>query len=158
MAQPATDLTAASGLTALSGKPVAEVADATLKAGASLVRDWDELRPIVQQLIRRVRTHCEHTSIQGPEALKALSTCATVVQKVGAAATSVLRASEGMSKLALLLDAGRVRRAAPNQLTEKQLAAVVLEAAKKIVEKTGRCPICMPIAAGPKVETEGNDA
>jgi hypothetical protein len=151
MAQPAQDLTAASGLSALSGRPVVEVADATLAAGASLLREWQELEPIVRQLIRRVKEHCEHETIRGAEALKALSACATVVQKLGVAGTSVLRASEGMSKLALLLSAGTVRRVAPGEQSQKQLAGVVLEAAKRIVEQTGHCPFCTPIAAGPKV-------
>jgi hypothetical protein len=151
MAQPATDLTAASGLTALSGRPVVEVADATLKAGASLVRDWEALRPIVSSLIKKVQAEVDRDDFKAGEAAKLLSTCATVTQKLGAAGTSVLRASEGMSKLALLLDAGRVRRASPTQMTEKQLAAVVLETATKIVKRTGKCPICTPIAAGAKV-------
>jgi hypothetical protein len=151
VAQPAQDLTAASGLTALSGRPVVEVADATLKAGASLVRDWEELRPIVSSLIKKVRREVDADDFKPGEAAKLLSTCATVTQKVGAAATSVLRASEGMSKLALLLDAGRVTRTRPTQMTEKQLAAVVLETATKIVKRTGRCPICTPVAATAKV-------
>lgn len=152
MARAATDLTATTGLTSLSGKPVVEVADATLKAASSMLREWQELEPIVKQLIRRVREHCEHGKITGPESLKALGSCATVVQKLGAAGTSVLRASEGMAKLALLLDAGRVQRQRPHEMTEKQLAAVVLETAKKIVDRTGRCPLCTPIEAGAKVE------
>jgi hypothetical protein len=151
MAQPAQDLTAASGLTALSGRPVLEVADATLKAGASLVHDWEQLRPIVRALIKKVQAEVDADDFKPGEAAKLLSTCATVVQKVGAASTGVLRASEGMSKLALLLDAGRVKRTQPAQMTEKQLAAVVLETAAKIVKKTGRCPICTPIAVSAKV-------
>jgi hypothetical protein len=151
MAQPAQDLTAASGLTQLSGRPVVEVADATLKAGTSLVQTWTELEPITKQLIRRLREHCEHKQIQGPEALKALAMTATVVQKVGAAAANVLRASEGMSKLALLLDAGRLRRAHPRDQSQQQLAATFLELAGQIVKKTGRCPFCQPVEASAKV-------
>jgi hypothetical protein len=151
MAQPAQDLTAASGLTQLSGRPVVEVADATLKAGASLLTEWHELEPIVKQLIRRVREHCEHEKITGVEAMKALAQCASVVQKLGAAGTSVLRASEGMSKLALLLDAGRLRRAHPRDQSQQQLAATFLELAGQIVKKTGRCPFCQPVEASAKV-------
>lgn len=157
MARPATDLTAATGLTALSGTPVAQVAAATLAAGAALVAEWRELEPIVKQLIRRVRYTVEHEHIKDAEALHALAMTATVVAKVGAASTGILRASEGMSKLALLLDAGRVRRSHPGELTEKQLAAVVLETAKKIVDRTGRCPLCQPVEASAKV-TENAEA
>jgi hypothetical protein len=154
MAQPATDLTAASGLTQLSGRPVVEVADATLKAGKSLLAEWHELEPIVKQLIRRVREHCEHERIQGAEAMKALAQCATVVQKIGAASTGVLRASEGLSKLALLLDAGRTRRLSPQDQSQKQLAATFLELGAQIVKKTGRCPLCQPVEATAKVTDE----
>jgi predicted RecB family endonuclease len=154
MAQPAQDLTAASGLSQLSGRPVVEVADATLAAGKSLLAEWQQLEPIVKQLIRRVRDHCEHEKIQGAEALKALAQCASVVQKLGAAGTSVLRASEGMSKLALLLDAGRIRRAHPKDQSQKQLAATFLELGAQIVKKTGRCPLCQPVEASAKVTDE----
>lgn len=156
MAQPAQDLTAQTGLSALSGKPVVEVADATMAAARRLLGEWEELEPIVKQLIRRVKVHCEHDTIRGAEALKALSACATVTQKLAVAGTSVLRASEGMSKLALLLSAGRAQRAAPSQLTEKQLAALMIEAAKVHVEKTGKCPICTPIAAGATVTDDAD--
>ena len=150
MAQPAQDLTAASGLTALSGKPVQEVAAATLKAGKSLLAEWEQLEPIVKQLIRRVKEHCEHEKIRGPEALKALASCATVVQKLGAAGTSVLRASEGMSKLALLLDAGTVRRSRPSEMTEKQLLDTLIAFGKRLHKEGKPCLWC---GAKPAIET-----
>lgn len=142
MAQPAQDLTAASGLTALSGRPVLEVADATLKAGASLVHDWDQLRPIVRALIKKVQAEVDADDFKPGEAAKLLSTCATVVQKVGAASTGVLRASEGMSKLALLLDAGKVKRADPRVLTEKQLLATLLATLKAFQRPGKPCIQC----------------
>jgi hypothetical protein len=151
MAQPAQDLTAASGLTALSGRPVVEVADATLKAGQSLIAEWTEFRPMVRALTKKVAREIERDDFQPGEAARLLSAIATVTQKIGAAATSVLRASEGMSKLALLLDAGRTRRLDPKDQSQKQLAVTFLELGSQIVKKTGRCPLCQPVEATAKV-------
>ena len=146
--QPAAqDLTAATGITSLSGRPVQEVADATLKAGASLVATWTDLEPIVKKLTKKVHQEVDRDDFKPGDAAKLLSLCATVSQKVGAASTGVLRASEGMSKLALLLDAGRVQRVHPRELTQKQLIATVVETVKQLRNPKKPCPVCAALPA-----------
>ena len=149
---PAHDLTAATGITQLSGRPVQEVADATLKAGASLVQTWTDLEPIVKALTKKVHAEVEADDFKPGEAARLLSLCATVSQKVGAASTGVLRASEGMSKLALLLDAGRVQRVHPREMTQKQLLQTMV-ATLKAVQRPGKpCIQCghpIPIEVNP---------
>jgi len=139
----ATDLTQAQGNGALSGREVADVQQATLKAGRALLETWSDLEPIVKKLVKVVRTFVDDDDeIDGAGATKLLSQCATVVQRVGAAAVGVLRASEGMTKLALLLDVGSPKRKAPEAMTQKQLIGVVLEAVKQSWRAGTPCPTC----------------
>ena len=141
--RPATSLVDPDGLARLSGQPVLAVQQATLKAGQSLVRDWDALRPIVQKLTVLVRDYVEGDAALKPtDAAKLLSQCAGVIQKLSMASTGVLRASEGMAKLALLIDAGTVRRPDPAKQTEKQLAVAVVEATRRMVVPGKQCPTC----------------
>src|SRR5215813_14828160 len=97
----ATDLTAVRSVQQATGEYVAEIQAATLAAGASLVQTWRELEPIVKALIALVKADVESGDIEKPAHL--LSQCAVVVQKVGSAATGVLKASEGMAKLGIIL-------------------------------------------------------
>ena len=124
----------------LTGKPVVEIAQATLAAGASLVQAWRDLEPIVRSLTAKVKVMAEG-ELTGHEAAKLLGQAANVVQKVGAASQGMLRASDGMQRLALLLDEG-VQRVNPKAMSEKQLASLVLETAKQIAKDRGACPIC----------------
>ena len=135
----------------INGQSVVAVAESTLAAGASMVDAWHQLEPLVRTLTKRVGASLKSHKRTPAEDAKLLSLCATVIHRVGGAAQGVLRATEGQAKLAVLLQAGQAPRKAASQLTEKQLAGVVLEAAKRIVEKTGRCPVCMPIAVSAKV-------
>lgn len=139
---PATDLTAARGLAGLSGARIIDVGNATLDAGATLIKRWAELEPLVQTLTEKVKRHAEAEEVQGEDAARLLNLCASVSQKVGAAATNVLRASEGQARLALLLAGPKAEKPSPTKMSEKQLAAVVLEAAKQIAADTGSCPVC----------------
>jgi hypothetical protein len=84
------------------------------------------------------------------ESAALLGLCATVIQKVGSASTGMLKASEGLQKLSLLLSAGKGVRKSAGEMTEQQLASVVLETAKRIVQKTGKCPLCQPILVEPQ--------
>lgn len=136
---PVTDLTNGH-FPKLTGKPVVEIAQATLEAGASLVDAWRRLEPIVRTLTDKVQVMASG-ELTGPEAAKLLSMAANVVQKVGAASQGMLRASDGMHRLGTLLDGG-VTRVSPRQLTEKQLASLVLETARTIAKERGQCPIC----------------
>jgi len=134
-----TDLTAARSVMAANGERVSEIQAATLDAGARLIDTWRELEPIVKQLIALVRTEVESGHVEKPAQL--LGHCAVVVQKVGAAATGVLKASEGMAKLGLLLSVGSEKKA-PREMTQAQLSAVVLETAKRIWTSGQPCPVC----------------
>jgi len=151
--RPATSLVDPDGLSRLSGQPVLAVQEATLKAGQSLVATWTDLEPIVRRLTLVVRQFVEGDSrIGAPDAAKLLSQCAGVIQKLSMASTGVLRASEGMAKLALLLDAGTVRRPDPAKQTEKQLAVAVVEATRRMVIPGKQCPTChvlVPVEAPP---------
>lgn len=124
----------------LTGQPVVDIAKATLEAGSSLVDAWRRLEPIVRSLTAKVQVMADG-ELTGPEAAKLLGMAANVVQKVGAASQGMLRASDGMQRLALLLDGG-VQRVSPKALTEKQLASLVLETARQIAKDRGACPIC----------------
>lgn len=137
----ATDLTRVS-LPAVNGQPVVEIAEATLKSGARMAAAWDALEPVVRTLTVKVQAYCNQDEIQGKEAAQLLDRVASVIHKVGAASTGMLRSSEGLARLSVLLDAGRVRRTQPEAMTQKQLAATVIETVKRIAKDTGSCPIC----------------
>ena len=136
-----TDLTRVS-LPAINGQPVLTVAEATLKSGAAMVAAWDALEPIVRTLTVKVDAYTQRDEVQGKDAAKLLEQCATVLHKVGAAASNMLRASEGLSKLYVLVDAGRMQRAQPTAMTQKQLAATVIETCRTIKRESGACPVC----------------
>jgi hypothetical protein len=137
----ATDLTQSVGLSGLNGRPVVDVARATLDAGASLVQAWRDLEPIARKLTTKMSAYVEEDDFDGVEGVKLLSLCASVTQKMGQAATMMLRASEGQSRLALLMEGG-VKRTEPKQMTEKQLTGVVIGVARRLQKETGVCPIC----------------
>lgn len=135
------------------GRRVQEVSETTLTHAATLIETWAGLEPIVKQLIAQVRTSIEAGEIDAKEAPNLLAVCGRVVQQVGAAATAVMRASEGQQRLALLMDGTR-ERSAPAQMTEKQLVGVVLEVAQRLKRESGVCPVCTakPIDVTPAPE------
>lgn len=138
------DLVRAEGFRAVNGQKYSDVARTTLESGASMVAVWDDLEPICKQLVTRVRTHVDSDEGQqlSPTATtKLLMACASVVAKVGTASQGMLRASEGLQKLALLMDLGTVKRKHPSELTQKQLAGLLVETLKKLGED-GPCPVC----------------
>jgi hypothetical protein len=153
----ATDLTAATGLTRLSGERVVDLARKTLDAGESMVGAWTETEPILRKLTAVVREQVETGDYEPKLALSLLRECATVAQRVSQAATSVLRASEGQVRLAVLLEGPRPRERHPAEMTEQQLAAVVLATARRIKDERGHCPVCEPpavdVTANGKEET-----
>jgi hypothetical protein len=137
----ATDLTQVS-FRSVNGAPITEIAESTLKAGGSMVDTWTRLEPLVQQLISRLSDTVDDAAhLDTNEAATLLGLCATVVQKVGNAAQGVLKASEGLSKLSVLLAAGRGTRKPPSEMSQRQLAAVLVETLKKLGTE-GPCPVC----------------
>ena len=136
----ATDLTAVS-LRSVNGESVVAIADATLKSGASMLRTWDEFEPIVRDLTTKLATYARSDEVESGKAARLLSLSASVVQKLGQAAQGMLRTSEGLSKLSLLLDVGRVKRRHPSEMTQKELAGVLVETLKKL-GADGPCPVC----------------
>ena len=143
--RPATSLVDPDGLTRLSGQPVAEVSRATLEAGKSLVATWTDLEPIVKQLTANVQKFVtEQQELDVVASGKLLATCASVIQKLSMASTGVLRASEGMAKLAMLLDVhnGTATRRSPAEQSQKQLIAAVVGTVRKLVIPGKQCPAC----------------
>src|SRR5215813_6970706 len=134
-----TDLTAARSLTAANGERVTQLQSATLDAGARLIETWTELEPIVKALIALVKAEVDRGEVEEPGRL--LSQCAVVVQKVGSAATGVLKASEGMAKLGIILSVGHEKKA-PSEMTQAELSKVVLATAKQIWTSGQPCPVC----------------
>jgi hypothetical protein len=141
------DLTAGKGLSALSGQRVVDLARTTLDAGEALVATWTDLEPIVKALIAKVRRHAEQPAVAEEKAVGLLRECANVSARLSQAATSVLRASEGQVRLAVLLEGPRPQRRAPGELTERQLVAVVLETARRVKVEQGTCPLCTTTVA-----------
>ena len=139
----------------LNGRPVVEVAKATLDAGSSFIQSWRDLEPIVKKLTKVVSDFVNDTEIDPMEAAKLLSLTASVVQKVGQAATTVLRASEGQSRLAILMEGG-TQRVQPKAMTEKQLVETVLATARKIQAETGSCPVCVKTIETTAVESHAD--
>src|SRR5262249_29990273 len=125
---------------AANGERVLEVQSQTLAAGHRLLDTWAELEPIVKALIALVRSEVEAGEIEKPASL--LSQCAVVVQKVGAAASGVLKPSEGLAKLSLILDASRPMRRAPGDQSQRDNLQVVLACTKAIWESGQPCPTC----------------
>jgi len=125
---------------AANGESVLAVQSQTLAAGQRLLETWQALEPIVKQLIDLVRAEVEAGELEKPASL--LSQCAVVVQKVGAAASGVLKTSEGLAKLSLILDASRPIRKTPGDMTQAELSKIVLATAKQIWESGKPCPTC----------------
>lgn len=140
--RPATSLADPDGLTRLSGQPVAEVSRATLKAGRTLVAAWERLEPVVTKLTELVQAEVDAGELEDPA--KLLGQCASVIQKLSMASTGVLRASEGMTKLAMLLDVhnGHAVRRSPAEQSQKQLIAAVVGTVQKLVIPGKQCPAC----------------
>lgn len=144
-AAPANDLTASHGLGSLSGQRVVDIGRKTLDASERLIGAWDELEPIVRILIGKVKAFAERPEVETVLAAKLLSEIATVASRIGTAATSVMRASEGQIRLAVLIEGPRPEKRHPSEMTERQLVNVVLETAKRIMrEQGGVCPVCGP--------------
>lgn len=140
----------------LNGQRVVDVAETTLAAGKSMVAHWEGLEPIVGELTKRVRKYVEASGadMQPQEASKLLVTAASVVDKLAKAAQQMIRASEGQSRLAVLLSGGVPKRADPAAMSEKQLVGVVLEVAKRLKKESGTCPVC----TGAAIEVEAASA
>jgi len=138
----ATDLCAQTGLAQLSGQRVVELARKTMDTAETLVGTWADLEPIVKVLIGRVKEYAQRPEVEAVTATKLLRECATVSSQLSSAATGVLRASEGQVRVAVLLEGPTPQRVAPEQLTEKQLVAIVLETVKKMKAESGSCPVC----------------
>ena len=136
---PATDLTSQSpaALVQLSGRPMVEVAEATLQAGRSMVAQWAQLEPIVDALIVKVKALVESDAITGQDAAKLLSLAAGTVQKVGVTAQGMFRSSDGLTRLALLLEGPA--RPAPQKLSEKQMVDVVIASVTRLAKERKRC-------------------
>lgn len=143
-APPLWDLTQVT-LGPLNGKDIADVAAATLRAGESLLAHWTELEPIVKKLTEIVRAQVE-SGVDDPRLspMVMLSTIAGVVEKITRASGSVMKASEGLGRLTVLVMGGVRQRPDTAQLSEKQLAGIVIEAARRMKDETGVCPICAP--------------
>lgn len=138
---------------ALHGADIADVAQETLDTGKSLLAQWNELEPIVRQLTALLRQHVEAADPEWAaspvKAANLLATVASVVEKTSRSAQSVLKASEGLSRLAVLIMGGVPERPDTAKLSEKQLAGVVVEACRRMYQEQGICPVCaaQPIEA-----------
>jgi hypothetical protein len=149
---PAADLTAAHGLEALDGARMVDVARRTLDASERMVGAWAELEPIVRTLIGLVRAHldAEKSAIKDGAAL--LGQVASVTVKIATAAGAVLRASEGQTRLALLVAGPGATRTPVGERTEKQLLEAMVLIFRRTWTETGVCPTCRthaPILVGP---------
>jgi hypothetical protein len=145
MAAPSTttDLTAAS-LDAVNGESLRQIATHTLASGARLTDAWDRLEPIVRALIKLVETDIEQHTVADPARL--LAQCATVVQKLGIAATGMFKATEGLQKLRLLLAVGTMERTPPTARSNRQLIDVIVGTLQKAHTKGQPCPVCHLVA------------
>jgi len=139
---PATDLTAQRGLGSLSGERVVDIGKRTLDASERLIGAWDELEPIVRTLIGKVKTYAESEGVEAGEATALLTAIATVASRIGTAATSVMRASEGQVRLAVLIEGPKPQRRAPHEMTEKQLVRTMVETLRLVAKDQGTCPVC----------------
>lgn len=138
----ASDLTATSGLEALSGQRVVDIGRKTLEAADRLVGTWADLEPLAKLLITRLKAHVEQTPTDMVLATKLLTEVSRVSHAIAAAATNVMRAGDGQIRLAVLLEGPPQTRKQPSELTEKQLVGVVLETARRIKAEQGTCPLC----------------
>lgn len=129
----------------LNARPVDEVAAATLKTGAAIIAYWDELEPIAKELIGLVKERVQNKALTAQltpsQVTSLLATMANVVDKMAKAGQAVLKSSEGQARLHLLLTGGVPKRDA-KAMSEKQLAAVVIAAARRFRDESGVCPVC----------------
>lgn len=139
--RPAHDLTATTGLSALSGERVVDIGVKTLDAAERLIATWDDTEPLLKRLIGKVKAFVESPDVDEHYAVKVLGEVAQASRAMANSAGMVLRAADGMTRLALLLS-NPTQQKAPSDLTEKQLVGVVLETAKRIKREQGHCPLC----------------
>jgi hypothetical protein len=135
----ATDLTAVS-LRGVNGQPIVAIAESTLQAGGSMVDTWRRLEPMVRTLTDRVASGLEDDALNPKEAAQLLQLCANVVHKVGSASVGMLKAADGLSKLSLLLSVGKTTRRSPAEMSQSQLASLLVETLKKLGD-AGPCPL-----------------
>jgi len=153
---PATDLTAARGLEALSGERMVDVARRTLDASDRLLGTWDALEPIAKTLIGMVRAYVDQKQADIADGAKLLGQVANVSAKMATAATQVMRASEGQTRLALLVAGPSATRKPASEHTEKQLLDAMVLIFRRAWTETGVCPTCQTHA--PIVVATGNGA
>jgi len=155
-AAPATDLTAPQGLEALSGERMVDVARRTLDASDRMLGTWDELEPIAKTLVGMVRDYVAQKKADIADGAKLLGQVANVSAKIATAATQVMRASEGQTRLALLVAGpGATRRPASEQ-SQAELLSAMVAIFKRAWTETGVCPTCH--ATQPLVVATGNGA
>jgi hypothetical protein len=155
-AAPAVDLTAARGLEALDGARMVDVARRTLDASERMVGAWEELEPIVRRLIALVRGYLDQETAALKDGAVLLGQVASVTVKIATAAGAVLRASEGQTRLALLVAGPGATRKPVGERTEKQLLEAMVLIFRRAWRETGVCPTCQTTA--PIVVGTGNGA
>ena len=129
-------------LSGLNGTPMIEVAKKTLEAGKRQVNEWETLEPIAQTLISRLKTAVDQSEYSASEAADLLGKCSKAMLTLQQTSRSLLQATEGLTRLALLVEGPRIERSDPKKMTEKQQIALVVGTVKKIAQDTGICPVC----------------
>lgn len=126
------------------GERLVEAIESTLAAGERCIADFNQLDPIVQQLVTRLRDEIARTNstLDAVAAARHLTNATTCVDRLAKAAQAFLRTTDALGRLAVLLQGGVAKKPDPKTLTEKQMVGVIIETAKRIKADTGTCPVC----------------
>ena len=126
----------------INGKPMLEVAEATLKMASEQIGHWNELEPVVRSLISKVKGCVDSPDYKDDEAADLLVKCANSLKTLQNVATSFVKVSDGMTRLAFMVEGPRLEKQRPSSMTEKQMASIVVETVKKMAKDAKICPVC----------------
>ena len=141
-----------------------DVAQATLRAGRQCIRNYREFDPLVRDLVTEVRTRLARirSAEEGADTdratanfyLDTLTKSATILDKLSKSSQSFLRSSDALERLGIFMQGGRKDAPDARKMTEKQMAAVVIETCKRLRDERGVCPVCDAKDAIPVAATE----
>ena len=119
-----------------------EVAKLTLETGMRQVKAWEDMEPVATMLIARLKEAVDTPEYDANEAADLLTKCSKAMLTLQQTSRSLLQATEGLTRLAVLVEGPKIERSDPKRMTEKQMASIVVETVKKMAKDTGICPVC----------------
>lgn len=118
-----------------------------VEATETAISDWARVQPLVEGVVDLLETTLDAAKAQAtPPPLKEqrenLATISKTLELLARTATQFSKLSDENARLVLLLTGGPPKRDAPERMSERQMAKVVIEAAKVLAKEGSHCPVC----------------